>query len=93
MQLTNIVYSRVDYPTICVDIIDNSKHPISTSHYMELLQNVNGKEIIISLGLKTDEYFLLLEDGTPIKLEESLFSQGVTTGSKLTSNSFNSLPY
>ena len=41
---------------------------------------------MLSLGYKTDEYCLLLENGTPIKLEESLYYQGVKTGSKLTSN-------
>ena len=41
---------------------------------------------MFSLGYKTDEYCLLLENGTPIKLEESLHYQGVKTGSKLTSN-------
>ena len=81
-----VVFDRNDNPTICIDITDKSKQPISTPYHIEFLQNTKGSEILLSLGYKTEEYCLLLENGTPIKLEESLFSQGVTTGSKLTSN-------
>ena len=81
-----LVFSRNDNPTICIDITDKSKQSISTPYHIEFLQNTKGSEILLSLGYKTEEYCLLLENGTPIELEESLFCQGVTTGSKLTSN-------
>lgn len=76
-------YTHYDNPTICIEITDKSKSPISTPFHMEFLQKTKGSEILLSLGHTTTNFCIVFEDGTPLKLGDSLSSQGVETGSKL----------
>lgn len=77
------MYSRCDNPTIRVRIIDKTKQQHSHTYFAEFLQDIKGSEIIVSKGDNPSKVCLSLDDHHFLKLNETLYSQGVRTGSKL----------
>lgn len=80
-----VVHPRDSNPTISVDIIDKSQQPLPTLYHKEFLQDIKGSELLLSLGYNAAEFGLMTERDKLLKHEETLYSQGVTTGQKLTS--------
>lgn len=80
------MYLYSDNPTIRLEISDDSTmNSLTSSTHLEFLQDVTGKEILELFEHKDDDVQLCSENDKTFNLDESLYSQGVTTENKLIS--------